>query len=58
MTVDNRFIIVAGRKVKREVIEGNEKLTEYQIGERCPMCKMLKDPGEPKGLCKYCLGDF
>lgn len=58
MSVDNRFLIVAGRKVKREVIEGNEKLTDYEHGEICPGCKMRKDPGDLKGLCKYCKGDF
>lgn len=40
-------------KVSDRTVRNNEKLLDYEHGNPCPKCHMIKDVGE-KGICQYC----
>ena len=47
------FVVVGNSKFSKETIDGNMKLEQFTIEEKCPRCGLLKELGEI-GICKYC----
>lgn len=45
------------KNISDKTVRLNEKLLDYDHGNPCPVCHMIKDVGE-KGACQYCLNVY